>query len=533
MLHHMSIREKILVMIAVMSGLFLAALDQSIVSTALPTIVRDFNGLDELSWVVTAYLLTSTITIPIAGKLSDIFGRRKVLLTGITIFVLGSMLTGLSWNMGSLIGFRAIQGIGGGVLMSSAFAVIGDLFVPAERGRWQGLFGAVFGLSSVIGPLLGGLLTDHASWRWCFYINVPVGIVAFSLILRYLPTILAKNVKKGIDYVGAMLLSGGLGSFLLGVTWGGNEYPWGSWQIIGLLTAAVALIGTFIWHESRTDDPIMPLDIFKNGIFRVSAVMLFLVGIAMFGAIVYLPLFAQAVQGSSATNSGIILLPLVLSLTVTSLVSGQITSRTGKYKKLAVFGTFTTTAALFWLSTLTPTSTHTDLVLRMIPLGVGIGIMMPLFNLVVQNAFPQKMLGVVSSSVQLFRGIGSTVGVALMGTLMNHTLSNKVASLPQNNFTDQLSKQHEKLDANTLQQILSSDGQASVLSQISKLPEAAQSAMTTAFHSFVHAGQQALSTAITHVFFAGGVVLLSACILVFFLKEIPLRKSMEADHGPV
>ncbi len=533
MLHHMSVREKIIVMIAVMSGLFLAALDQSIVSTALPTIVRDFHGLNELSWVVTAYLLTSTITIPIAGKLSDIFGRRKVLLVGITIFVLGSMLTGVSWNMASLIAFRAIQGIGGGVLMSSAFAVIGDLFVPAERSRWQGIFGAVFGLSSVIGPLLGGFFTDNVSWRWCFYVNVPIGILAFVLIFRFLPTILAKHAQKGIDYLGAVLLSTGLASLLLGLTWGGTEYSWGSWQIISLLVAAITLISSFIWHESRTHDPLMPLSIFKNSVFRVSAIMLFLVGVAMFGAIVYVPLFAQTVQGASATNSGIILLPLVIALTITSVISGQIIARTGKYKKMAIFGTFITTGALFWLATLQPSSSHADLIMRMIPLGMGLGIMMPLFNLIVQNAFPQKMLGVVSSSVQLFRGIGSTIGVAFMGTLLNHTLNNRIAALSNNSFVDQLHKQGMDLNANTLQQVLSSEGQAKVISQIATLPHAAQSMASTVFHSFVSASQQALSTAITHVFLAGGTVLIAACVLVFFLKEIPLRKSMESDHGPV
>lgn len=533
MLHHITVRQKIIVMIAVMSGLFLAALDQSIVSTALPTIVRDFNGLNELSWVVTAYLLTSTITVPIAGKLSDIFGRRKILLIGITIFVLGSMFTGISWNMASLIAFRAIQGIGGGVLMSSAFAVIGDLFAPAERARWQGLFGAVFGLSSVAGPLLGGFLTDSVSWRWCFYINVPIGIVAFTLIFRYLPTIISKHARKPIDYMGAALLSGGLASLLLAMTWGGVEYPWGSIQIIGLLTVAIAAIAGFIWQELRAEDPMIPLSIFKNSIFRVSSIMLFLVGIAMFGAIVYLPLFAQTVQGASATNSGIILLPLVGSLTLTSIISGQITSRTGRYKKLAIFGTFITTGALFWLATLTASSSHLDLVIRMIPLGIGLGIMMPLFNLVVQNAFPQKMLGVVSSSVQLFRGIGSTIGVAVMGTLLNHTLANKITQLSSNDFAKQMQSQHTEINANTLQQILSSEGQAGITAKIAKLPEAAQAGATESFNEFVHAGQAAISAAITHVFFVGALVLIVACIAVFFLKEVPLRKTIDHEHDLV
>lgn len=526
MLHTISMRQKVFVMIAVMSSLFLAALDQSIVGTALPRIVEQFNGLSELSWVVTAYLLTSTITIPISGKLSDIFGRRKMVLTGILIFVVASMLTGLSWNMGSLIAFRALQGVGGGILFASAFAVIGDLFTPAERAKWQGIFGAVFGISSVIGPLLGGFLTDHASWRWCFYINVPIGIVAYGLIYKFLPTIVAKGADKKIDFGGAALLSAGLGSLLLGLSWGGVKYPWSSWEIVGLFIAAVVFIAALIKWESKHEDPIIPLSVFKNSIFRVSVIMLFLIGIAMFGAIIYLPLFAQIVQGASATNSGIILLPLVVAMATTSILSGQIISRTGKYKIMAIIGAFMTTGSLFWLSTLTATSSHMETVVRMIPLGIGMGIIMPLFNLVVQNAFPQKMLGVVSSSAQLFRGIGSVVGVAIMGTYLNHSLTQKIDALGSNAFVEQLKAAGQSLDVNSLQQILSPAGQSAILSKLANAPAAA----AEAFHQFVIAAQAGLADSITSVFFLGGCVLVISCIAVFFLKEIPLRKTN--DHHP-
>jgi EmrB/QacA subfamily drug resistance transporter len=532
MLHKITTKQKILVMIAVMSGLLLAALDQSIVGTALPTIVAQFNGLSELSWVVTAYLLTSTITIPISGKMSDIFGRRKVLLTGILIFVLGSSLTGAAWNMTSLIFFRALQGIGGGVLFASAFAVIGDLFAPAERAKWQGIFGAVFGLSSIIGPLLGGFLTDNVSWRWCFYINIPFGILAFILIYFFLPTIVAKGRDKKIDYGGAAILAFALGSLLLGLSWGGTKYPWLSWEIISLMIGALILIPIFIYWEAKHEDPIIPLHIFKNSIFRVSVTMLFFVGIAMFGAIIYLPMFAQIVQGSSATNSGIILLPLVVSLAATSIISGQVISRTGRYKILAIAGTIITTVALFWLSTLTASSSHAQTIIRMIPLGIGIGIIMPLFNLIVQNAFPQKMLGVVSSSAQLFRGIGSVVGIAVMGTYLNHSIAQKLESVGSSSFIEQLkqSRHLTTIDANSMEQILSKESQAKILSQLSDLPQQLQAPLINSFNEFVRMAQTIMAGAITNVFFLGGCIMLIACLVVFFLKEIPLRKSNDLHH---
>jgi EmrB/QacA subfamily drug resistance transporter len=480
-------RQKIPIMLAVMSGMLLAALDQTIVSTALPRIVSELHGLKDLSWVVTAYLLTSTISVPISGKLSDIYGRKKLFLLAIIIFVAGSALSGLSQNMAELIGFRALQGIGAGMLMSNAFAVIGDLFTPAERGRWQGIIGGVFGLASVIGPLLGGYLTDHASWRWNFYINVPVGILAFFMISSFMPHIESDNKRQRIDYLGAALLAVGLSALLLGFVWGGNQYAWGSLQVIGMFSAALALLVSFIVVEDRhAKDPILPLDLFKNQIFSLSMLIVFLLGVAMFGAILYIPLFAQDVLGRTATNSGIIMTPMVLTLVVVSVIAGQTVSRTGKYKALAVTGMAAVTLGMFWLSTMGLHTTNSQFTVRMMLLGAGLGFSMPIFNLIVQNAFPHARLGIATASVQLFRSVGATIGVAVLGSVLNNRLNSHLAGL-----------------------------HGSVVSA-NQLSSASARTISPAVKS-------ALSTSISDVFLIGGFVVSIAFFASWFLKEIPLK----------
>jgi len=528
-------------MLAVMSGMLLAALDQTIVATALPRIVSELHGLKDLSWVVTAYLLTSTVAVPISGKLSDIFGRKKLFLIAISIFVLGSALSGLSQNMTELIAFRAFQGIGAGMLMSTAFAVIGDLFTPAERPRWQGFIGAVFGLASVVGPLLGGYLTDHATWRWNFYINVPVGLLALFMISTRMPHIEPSKKRQRIDYMGAGLLAAGLSSLMLAFVWGGNQYAWSSVQEVGMFGLSLVLLVAFWWQERhRAADPILPLDLFKNSIFSISMLIMFLFGMAMFGAILFIPLFAQEVLGRTATNSGVILTPMVLSLVAVSIVTGQLVSRVGKYKILTIVGTAATTAGILWLSRMNPSTLNGQLVERMILVGVGIGIAMPIFNVIVQNAFDHSRLGIVTASIQMFRSIGATIGVAVMGSILNNSLTKHLSSLASDPSVHQLSSASggssldlSNVNVNQLQGVLSPPAQQAVTAKIAALPPDSQQPALHAYAHFIAALKAALSSSITDIFLIAGGVMSIAFIASWFLKEIPLRTSHHHEPQPL
>lgn len=543
MLHHLSKRQKVIVMIAVMSGLFLAALDQTIVGTALPKILTEFNALKELTWVVTAYLLTSTIAVPIAGKLSDIYGRRLLLLIGIVVFVLASLLCGAATDINQLIAYRALQGIGGGILMANAFAIIGDLFDARERGKWQGIFGAVFGLSSLVGPLLGGFLTDGhqlfgvtTDWRWTFLINIPVGIIAFALIAKYMPIIKAK-VKPVIDYLGAALLTVALACLVLATSLGGTsielwgntvDLAWSSPTIIGMLVAAAGATGLFLLAERRAKDPILPLRFFKNSVFNIVSILFVLFGMAFFGAIIYIPTFAQQVLGFSATDSGILMLPMVLGLTAASIGSGQIVGKTGKYKLLVIAGLAVATVGIFTLSTLGVNSGYWDLAWRMAVTGLGLGMAMPIFNLAVQNALPQKDLGAVTSSTQLFRSIGGTVGLAIMGGVLNNILAGQLANVKDEPFVkiaeaSGQGSQFSNLDVNSLQGVLSPEAQSAITNNLQQLPAQAQQPALDAFGHFVATLQGAMAHSLTQIFLLSAAVMVVAFIISFALKEVPLK----------
>lgn len=509
-----------------MASMLFSALNQTIVGTALPHIITDLGGLEYFSWIFTSYILAAAIPAVIVGRLSDIYGRKPFILAGIAIFIVGSILAGFSTDIIQLIAYRVVQGIGGGIIMATAFTVIGDLFTPRERGKWQGLMGATFGVASVFGPTMGGYIVDNWHWHWIFWVFIPIGVFAFIMIWIMLPSV-EKKEGHSIDYLGSLLLTATVIPMLLAFSWAGQRYAWDSPTIVALFFSTVVFLVLFIITERKVHSPILPLELFHNSIFTVSNIIVFIMGASMFGSLLYLPLFLQGVMGISATYSGTLIMPMTLSLVVASILGGQTITRTGRYKTLAFFGLAVTTVGMYLLSTLTATTDMGVTIAYIIIVGLGLGIGMPVFNLSVQNAVDHGHLGVATASGQLFRQLGGTIGVAVLGTVMANsmhtTLAEKLATLMSPEVLNTLPKAlvaHVK----DPQLLLNPD-------QLSKISQHLSPEVQTHVTAIIKAMRESLNAGLSDVFMGAGIAMLFAVVVAFFLREIPLRETMHKERS--
>jgi EmrB/QacA subfamily drug resistance transporter len=465
-------------------AMLLASLDQTIVATALPTIVGDLGGIDQLSWVVTAYLLAATVTMPLWGRVSDLYGRKPLFQAAIAVFLTGSALSGVAQTLGELIAFRALQGLGAGGLMTLAMAIVAELVEPRERGRYQGYIQMVFVLASIAGPLLGGLFVDHLTWRWVFYVNLPIGAVALAVISSALHLPAPEASRPRIDYLGAALLAAGLSAVLLVTVWGGQQYAWGSAQIIGLAAAAVVLLAAFAAQERRAPEPILPLRVFRDPVFDVVAVVLLLTTCAFFAAVVFMPLFLQIVTGASATQSGLLLLPFMLSAAASTAISGRIITKTGRYKRFPVAGLGLMAIGLLLLSRMDAGTSRATAAALLVVFGAGFGLVSQILMVAIQNGVDRRDLGIATASANLFRALGGSLGVALFGAIFAARLGGQID-----------------------------------VQRVQASPESLRALAPAAHADIVHAVADALQS----VFLVAAPIAALGLVVVLFLKEVPLR----------
>jgi EmrB/QacA subfamily drug resistance transporter len=510
----------------VMLAMFLSSLDQTVVGPAMPRIIVDLGGFSQYTWVTTAYIITSAVAVPITGKLVDMYGRKNFYIAGLAIFILFSLACSLSNSMTQIIIFRGGQGIGAGVMMANAFTVVGDLFPPAERGKYQGYMSGIFGLSSIIGPTLGGFLTDSLSWHWVFIINIPLGLLVIILFIKFFPSLRPDNLQHSVDYPGVAVLILTVVPLLIALTSGGVEYSWASAQIIGLFAFSTIMLVVFIWIESHTQEPIIPLSLFKNRIVIVSVATIFLTGIGMFGAIIFIPLFFQGVLGTSATTSGNILIPMMLGMVGGSFISGQVISRAwGHYRINGILGTALMGVGLGLLTRMDINTPYSTAIRNTVITGFGLGVTMPVFTIAMQNAVPYRMLGVASSATAFFRSMGGAVGLAILGSVMNNRFAQEFLSQVPDKIKALVPPDHLTALVQNPQALITTQAQSPMQGLAGQLGADGPAIV----QQLLQALRQALSLALSEVFLISLIIVGAALLVSFFLKEIPLRKHNLAD----
>jgi EmrB/QacA subfamily drug resistance transporter len=492
-----------------MLGSLVSSLNMTLVAPALPTIVAELGGIADYSWIPVSAMLASTIVVPVAGKLSDIYGRKPLYMTGIVVFAVGSALSGVAPNFWFLVAARFVQGAGMGFIMPLSQAIIGDIISPRERGKYQGMMGASFGLASIVGPAAGGFITEHYTWRWLFFVNLPFAVLTLIVVALYMH-VPNERRKHAIDVWGSVSLSAAITCALLATVWGGSQYAWGSWQIVGLYVAAAALLAIFVRVERRASEPVLPLALWKSSIFTFSNIASVSVAMSMFGAIFFLPVFVQGVIGNSVTNSGAILVPMLVAMIFTSIGSGQIIARTGRYKLLVLAGLLLMGGGYFMLSTFDVTTTNQTAIEAMILIGLGVGVTMQTYTLVVQNSVERKDMAVATSATQLSRSIGAAIGIAILGTILTSGMATSMAKY---------------LPAAALKQFQASGGSATAgavfdPSQLAHLPPVIAAGI-----------RHGLADALHPVFLVGVPVIAIAFIATLFIRELPLRQTAHVTAG--
>jgi len=525
--HNLPRRDVFITLAGVMLAMFLGSLDQTVVGTAMPRIIADLGGFDRYTWVTTAYLVTSTTMVPIAGRLTDMYGRKRFYIAGIAVFLAGSVLSGVSQTLTQLIVFRGLQGVGGGIMMANAFIVIGDLFPPAERGKYQGFITAIFGLSSVVGPTLGGFITDNLSWHWIFFINIPLGIPVIGLFIRFFPNI-RPTVQRETDILGLTALVLCVVPLILGLSWGGVQYDWASPQVVGMLSMSAVMAVVFVLVESRAAQPLIPLGMFRNRVVSATAVISFFTGFGMFAGIIFIPLFFQGVLGCSATASGSFLTPMMLGIVAGSMVSGQVVSRLGgHYRIQCLVGLAVMGVGMFLLSGMEVSTSYARAVVNVVVLGVGLGTALPLYMIAVQNAVPYRVLGVATSSVQFFRQIGGALGLAVLGSLMASRFASNLATVLPESAKDALPPESLSELATDPQVLMD----PSAMSRLEGMLEGVGAQAADVLGPLVEGLREALSMAISDSFLVGLAGVGVAFAATLFLKELPLQKRY-AVEGP-